>query len=82
MVWVLCLVDRIRTVKFWRDVCLQRREARFFRTNALCNCEGEVVARVEGEGGFFMGVSMQAVTRGLSAKSHTNGPHNLHDQVY
>jgi hypothetical protein len=50
MMWVL---SRIMVSELWscgETWCLQRGEARSFGTTALCNCEGRVVARVDGRG--------------------------------
>ena len=46
----------------FEEMCLQLGQARSFGTTALSNYEVRVVARLEGG---FLGVSMQAVARGL-----------------
>ena len=53
--------------------CLQRGEARSFGTTALSNYEVRVVDRLEGG---FLGVSMQAVARGLRPVGKKPGSEN------
>ena len=69
--WVLCLVDRVQNRgELESRGVFSDGEARSFGTTALCNCERRVVAVVE-VGGDFLGVSKQAVARGLRTKSRT-----------
>ena len=48
--------------------CLRRGAARSFGTSSVCNCEGRVVARVEGGEKFPWGVSAGGGSRFESKK--------------